>query len=154
MALSVPTRALAEDDDLDELEGQTSMVPSGQGMPSQHAWTKAPRSPAYPGYMGIVVRDAVAADARTVTEIYVASAITAWAPYERQAVRRVTDERIAYWEADLQRPLHHWWVAELGAHPVGVAGTGPSRAPSRLPWVSSTPSPFCLVIGGGASAAP
>ncbi len=62
--------------------------------------------------MGIVVREAVAADARTVTEIYVASATAAWSPYERQPVREVTDERIARWEADLQRPLHHWWVAE------------------------------------------
>ena len=79
--------------------------------------------------MGIVVRDAVAADARTVTEIYVASATAAWSPYERQPVREVTDERVAHWEADLQRPLHHWWVAELATHPAGVAGIGPSRDP-------------------------
>jgi GNAT superfamily N-acetyltransferase len=79
--------------------------------------------------MGIVVRNVVAADARTVTEIYVASATAAWAPYERRAAREVTDERIAHWEADLQRPLHHWWVAELATHPAGVAGIGPSRGP-------------------------
>ena len=37
--------------------------------------------------MGIVVRDAIAADAWTVTEIYVASATAAWSPYERQPAR-------------------------------------------------------------------
>jgi GNAT superfamily N-acetyltransferase len=79
--------------------------------------------------MSIVVREAVAADARMVTEIYVVSPTAAWSPYERHGVREVTDERIARWEADLQRPRHHWWVAELMTHPAGVAGTGPSWGP-------------------------
>lgn len=61
-----------------------------------------------------MVRDASDGDARVVTELYVASANTAWREFEACPPREVTDERVARWQADLGRARYHRWVAEVG----------------------------------------
>ena len=74
-----------------------------------------------------LIRPAVIEDAATVVAIYVTSSNAAFGAW--QPPMRVTEQRVERWAADLVRPEHHWWVAEVGSEAAGFAGVGPSRDP-------------------------
>ena len=98
----------------------------------------------------LTVRTASPFDAELAASIYVASSNVAFAAY--QEPMQLTSHRIERWEADLARPGHHWWLAELGSVPIGLAGIRPSRDPvlegvGELDTIAVLPSHWRQGIG-------
>jgi GNAT superfamily N-acetyltransferase len=77
--------------------------------------------------VSVAIRTAASDDAASVAEVYVES----WNAGFRGRLpeRKLSDELIERWRADLRSPDHRWWVAVAGGAVVGFAGIGPSRDP-------------------------
>ena len=75
-------------------------------------------------------RPATAADAGTITRIYIESWNASFGALLSQADRTVTPELTERWRRDLALGVpHRWWVAERAGGIVGFVGIGPSRDP-------------------------
>ena len=80
--------------------------------------------------LSLTIRSATAADAETVTRIYVDSWNAGFGELLSRADRVTTPELIERWRNDLVQPVpQRWWVAEHMGLIAGFVGIGPSRDP-------------------------